>query len=332
MTIRFKIATVATVLATVMASNALPVFAQEDAAKAEKSEKAEKGDKKGTVVAKVDGESIYSSEVKAMEKILPKQLLQQAKDKKKLWKGLRNQLVDLKIITDAAKNSGVEKDPKVQAAIDQAILQVKIQAFLGKEVGQHLNEKAVKEAYDAYVKEFPKGKEEVKVRHIVVKDEATAKKIIKRLEEGEDFLKLAREFSIDKSTASEGGDLGYISEGDMVPPMFLKAAMELKSGGFSKSPVKSDFGWHILKVDDRRKAKPHALEEVKEDIGRELQEKAMLKLVKDLRGKVKVELFDENGKPDKEGFDLNGGNSTDNSSSDVAQEDKKDEKKDEEKK
>ncbi|ARN84608.1 peptidylprolyl isomerase [Candidatus Nucleicultrix amoebiphila] len=332
MTIRFKIATVATVLATVMASNALPVFAQEDAAKAEKSEKAEKGDKKGTVVAKVDGESIYSSEVKAMEKILPKQLLQQAKDKKKLWKGLRNQLVDLKIITDAAKNSGVEKDPKVQAAIDQAILQVKIQAFLGKEVGQHLNEKAVKEAYDAYVKEFPKGKEEVKVRHVVVKDEATAKKIIKRLEEGEDFLKLAREFSIDKSTASEGGDLGYISEGDMVPPMFLKAAMELKSGGFSKSPVKSDFGWHILKVDDRRKAKPHALEEVKEDIGRELQEKAMLKLVKDLRGKVKVELFDENGKPDKEGFDLNGGNSTDNSSSDAAQDDKKDEKKDEEKK
>jgi peptidyl-prolyl cis-trans isomerase C len=262
-------------------------------------EKKETDKKSDVVVAKINDQSIYLSDVKKLEKALPPQLIKAAKDKTKLFQGLRNQLVDIKLVTDAAKKSGIEKKAEVKAAIDQAIEQVVVQAFLAEEMKKCLTEEAVKKEYDQYVAEFPKDKTEIKARHILVKDEAQARKLIKELEAGVDFLKLARTHSTDKASATEGGDVGYFTEGDMIPE-FYKAANNLKSGEYTKEPVKSSFGWHIIKVDDRRKSKAKGFEEMKEPIAGKIAEKCMMDFVKTLRGPAKIELFDSSGKPEKD--------------------------------
>jgi peptidyl-prolyl cis-trans isomerase C len=270
---------------------------------AQKEEKKETDKKSDVVVAKVNDQSIYLSDVKKLEKALPPQLVKAAKDKTKLFQGLRNQLVDIKLVTDAAKKSGIEKKAEVKAAIDQQIEQVIVQAFLAEEMKKCLTEEAVKKEYDQYVAGFPKDKTEIKARHILVKDEAQARKLIKELEGGADlgayFMKLARTHSTDKASAAEGGDVGYFTEGDMIPE-FYKAASKLKPGEYTKEPVKSDFGWHVIKVDDRRKSKPKGFEEMKEPIAGKIAETCMGDFVKTLRGPAKVELFDSSGKPEKD--------------------------------
>jgi peptidyl-prolyl cis-trans isomerase C len=270
-----------------------PLFASKDDSK--KSDGSKK--KNDVVVAKVNGTDIYLADVKKLEKALPKQIIQAAKDKSKLFEAVRSQLIDIKLVTENAKKSGIEKSAEVKAAIDQATEQVIIQAFLAGEMKKFLTEKAVKEAYDQYVAEFPKDKTEIKARHILVKDEASAKKIIKSLESGGDFMKLARENSIDKTSAAEGGDVGYFTDETMVPE-FYGASEKLKSGEFTKSPVKSDFGYHIIKVDDKHKAKPKPFDQMKDELAGKVAEKGMLSLVKNLREKADIQTFDSNGKPE----------------------------------
>lgn len=265
-----------------------PVFASKD----------EAGKKKDVVVAKVNGSEIYLGDVKKLEKALPKEIVQAAKDKTKLFEAVRSQLIDIKLVTETAKKSGIDKTPEVKAAIQQATEQVVIQAFLAREMKKFLTEKAVKEAYDQYVSDFPKDKTEIKARHILVKDEAAAKKIIKDLEAGVDFMKLARQHSIDKVSAAEGGDVGYFTDETMVPE-FYSAAEKLKAGEYTKAPVKSDFGYHIIKVDDKHKAKPQPFDKMKDSLASKVAEKGMLSLVKELREKADIQTFDTSGKPEE---------------------------------
>lgn len=298
----YKKISVASVLAclSLLALPALASEKKEDKASTDKSSaKDETKNTKENVIAVVDGQKIVTSDLANIQKALPKQLLQAAKDKKKLFSALRNQLVDIKVLIAAAKKAELDKIPEVKAAIDQAVEQVIVQAFVGQEMKKVIDDKVIKEKYDQYVKEFPKGKEEVKVRHILVKDETIANKVIKELDGNGDFLKLARDYSIDKASAAEGGDLGYLSDADMVPPAFFKAAMALKAGEYTKKGIKTDFGWHILKVDDRRKSKPKTLEEKKEELFSKAYEESMTTLIKGLREKAKIEVFDEKGNPEK---------------------------------
>lgn len=274
--------------------------------------------KKDVVVAKVNGSDIYLSDVKKLEKALPKQIVQATKDKSKLFDAVRSQLIDIKLVTENAKKSDIEKNPEVKAAIQQATEQVIIQAYLANEMKKFLTEKAVKEAYDKYVAEFPKDKTEIKARHILVKDEATAKKLIKELQDGADFMKLARQHSIDKVSAAEGGSVGYFTDETMIPE-FYSAAEKLKAGEYTKSAVKSDFGYHIIKVDDKHKAKPQPFEKMKDELASKVAEKGMLSLVKELRGKADIQTFDSSGKPEAKKSDAD----TDASKGDDATKDDK---------
>lgn len=267
--------------------------------------------KKDVVVAKVNGSDIYLSDVKKLEKALPKQIVQASKDKTKLFDAVRSQLIDIKLVTENAKKSGIEKNAEVKAAIQQATEQVIIQAYLANEMKKFLTEKAVKEAYDKYVADFPKDTTEIKARHILVKEESTAKKLIKELQDGADFMKLARQHSIDKVSAAEGGSVGYFTDETMIPE-FYSAAEKLKAGEYTKTPVKSDFGYHIIKVDDKHKAKPQPFEKMKDELASKVAEKGMLSLVKELRNKADIQTFDSSGKPEEKKSDA----ASDTSSSD----------------
>lgn len=251
------------------------------------------------ILAKVNGKEITRADLKALEKALPPKAVEQVKDKKKFESDLLNQLVDLRVLTDAALKSGVDKNKEVQEAIDRAKEQVTVQAFVLEQLKPKITDQAIENKYKELKDKFPKNKQETKVRHVLVKDEKAAQKAIERLKAGEDFQKVARETSEDEETAKEGGDLGYFVEGSFVPE-FEKAVANLKPGQYTPEPVKTNFGYHVIKVEDRRTAKPPKLEDVKQQIGAMVQQEAMADLVKKLRDKASVEiLVAENGAKDK---------------------------------
>ena len=249
------------------------------------------------IIAKINGEPIRKVDLDKIEKSIPPEALKKAKEenKDKLFSSLRDQAIDFKLLSEAAKKANLDKDPEVVTTLNQLKEQVLLQAYIGKQLNPLVNDAALKTAYAEFLKEFPKDETEVKIRHIMFNDEASALKTVDALKGGTDFQKLAREQSIDKSTASQGGDLGYIRAGQ-VDKAFADAAFALKAGEFSKTPVKSAMGWHVLKLDDRRKLKAPTFEEIKDQLGSLVFQKQMKKLIEQLRDKASIERFDANGK------------------------------------
>ncbi len=244
------------------------------------------------VVAKVNGKDITTADLQQLEKSLPPEMLQRAKEKGNIKGDLINQLVDLKVLTDSALKSDVAKKKEVQQAIERAKEQVIVQAFVFEQLKAKVNEAAIEKEYKALKDKFMtevKNKKEVKVRHILLKEEADAKAALKRLKSGEDFQKLARELSIDKQSGQDGGDLGYILEGTV--PDFDEALKKLKTGKTSAEATKTQFGYHLFKVDDRRSAKAPKFDDVKAQLGQRVQQKAFLDLVKRLRDKASIEII-----------------------------------------
>ena len=156
----------------------------------------------------------------------------------------------------------------------------------------------MRSAYDKEVKNLPKDAMETKASHILVKEENKAKSIISDLNSGKDFAKLAMEQSLDKGTAVNGGDVGYFQKNEMVPE-FSEAAFALAAGEHTKEPVKTQFGYHVIRVKDRRKVKAKKLADETERLKAKLTEEAVGELIKGLRESAKIERFDMNGKPDK---------------------------------
>lgn len=138
--------------------------------------------------------------------------------------------------------------------------------------------------------------EEVKAAHILVDDEATAKEIIKKLADGGKFADLAKEYSKDKSNAENGGDLGYFAEGDMVKE-FGDAAFAMKVGEFSKEPIKTQFGYHIISLEDKRVRPAPAYDDVKDQLTAQVKRDLLNNMMKDWRDSAKVEIYDYNGNP-----------------------------------
>jgi len=201
-------------------------------------------------------------------------------------------LVDFHVLVDAAMKSDVQKSKEVEQALVKAKEQVVVQAFLMSQLKAKLNDQAVEAKYKELKDKFPKDKKETKARHILVKDEAAAKDIITKLKAGEDFQKLAREKSEDKESGKDGGDLGYFVDGSF-DPEFEKAATGIQPGKFTETPVKTQFGYHVIKIEDRRAAKAPKLEDVKQQLAGLLQQEAMIDLVKRLRDKATVEILDK---------------------------------------
>jgi peptidyl-prolyl cis-trans isomerase C len=249
------------------------------------------------VVARVNGVAIHRSDLDAMRANLPQQVQQQPPDQ--LYPRLLNQLIALDLAAEAARKAKVNDDPRVKQMLALNENELLANAYFGEIAKKEVTEAKLREKYDEYVKQAAPH-EEVHARHILVPTEDEAKAIIEQLKKGADFAKLASEKTTDPAGKTSGGDLGYFGEKDMVPE-FAQAAFALKTGEFTQTPVKTQFGWHVIKVEDRRQAKPPTYEEIAPQIARQMAQEIADARIKELAATAKIELYNADGTPAKVG-------------------------------
>jgi peptidyl-prolyl cis-trans isomerase C len=245
---------------------------------------------KDPVVATVNGVELRQSAVTAYQRTLPPQMAAQVP-----MEALIESLINNQLVYDLAKKDGADKDAEVKQALKQVEQQIVVKSWMGKKLKAEITDEAVKKAYDKFITEF-KPVEEVRARHILTETEDQAKAVIAELKKGSDFAELAKTKSKDPSAAQNGGDLGYFTKEEMVP-QFAEAAFAMKPGELSPAPVKSQFGFHVIKLEDRRMAAPPTFEQAKPAIREQLAEETAQKVVMDARAKAKVKRFDADGKP-----------------------------------
>lgn len=244
-----------------------------------------------TVLARVNGEAITKADLDEEMKSLPPQLQQVPLTA--IYPQLLEQMVLEKTVTQTAYKAGLEKDAVVQERLKDAEGKIVADEYLRREVKKKTTDSALKAAYEDYKKAF-KGEEQVRASHILVKTEAEANEIIKQLKGGADFAKLASEKSEDKAAAKQGGDLGFFSKKDMVES-FANAAFAMKPGDVSQKPVKSEFGWHVIKVVDKKKSAPESFDAIKPQLEAKMSQKLAQETVKDMLSNAKVERFQLDG-------------------------------------
>lgn len=244
------------------------------------------------VLAELYGEQIKRLDVVALINTMPPQMQQIPSEQ--LFQLALDQVINNKVIDSNAKSSGLGNDPEVLKQLEEIKVQIVRNKYLENTVKSKLTDERLLSQYDSYLANFPEV-EEVKVAHILVEDEKLAKSLIAKLNKGVSFADLAKENSTDGS-ADDGGNLGYFAKTDVVPK-FAEAAFALEPGTYSKKPVKTDFGFHIIKVDEKRKRPPASLEEAKPYMKQELQRSILDETLKTLRAEVEITLFDMNGNP-----------------------------------
>jgi peptidyl-prolyl cis-trans isomerase C len=198
-------------------------------------------------------------------------------------------MIENQLFAEAAEAANLGTGPEFDKRIAFWRQRALRDAYFDKTVKASIGEEGARAIYEDKVKQL-KPEEEVQARHILVASEDEAKKLIVRIEAGEDFAQLAKENSGDAGSKEQGGMLGYFGKGQMVP-QFEEAAFGLKKGEVSK-PVQSQFGWHVIKVEDRRQKPPPSFDEVKDRlIGTMVQSKAQ-NIAGELRGKAKIDYID----------------------------------------
>lgn len=199
----------------------------------------------------------------------------------------REALINQELLSRAAIDKGLDKNPRLVAAMEMMRREQLSKAYLEDYVKNHpISEAEIKAEYDKA--KAAAGGNEYKARHILVKTEAEAKAIIAQLNKKVAFDKLAKEKSIDKGSAVNGGDLGWNVPGSFVKE-FGDAMQKLKKGETAGTPVQSQFGWHVIRLDDLRPTRFPALDEVKNEVRQQLQQKRVRDAIGELRAKAKVE-------------------------------------------
>ena len=238
---------------------------------------------KSGVVATVNGVAIPSSRADAL---LQSQLAQGQQDSEQMRAAVRNDLITREILSQASKKKGFDKKPEVLAQFELSRQGILVNAYLQDFVATHpVTDEAIKKEYDNIVKTM--GSKEYKARHILVEKEDEAKSIIARLQKGEKFEELAKQ-SKDPGNKDRGGDLGWAAPSGYVKS-FADALVKLEKGKFSAAPVHTEFGWHVIQLDDIRDLKHPGLDEVKPQIQQRLQQQMLEKHITELRAKAKVE-------------------------------------------
>lgn len=238
------------------------------------------------VVATVNGQKIRQSDVSELYNALPGQYRQLPIEF--LQDQLVERLVDQKLVTAKARSDGTEKDAKYKERLAQAKDQILEDVWLTKEIDKRLSPERLKKSYDEMVKSF-KPSAEYKASHILVKTEEEGRQVIADLAKGADFATLAKAKSLDKGSAADGGNLGDYFAPDKMVPEFAQAVTALKPGEVSKTPVKSQYGWHVIKVVDTRQSSPPKQADVEPQIKESERDKVVQEILDELRGKAKIE-------------------------------------------
>lgn len=238
------------------------------------------------VAAIVNGDKIYQSDVLEARDRLPSQF--HGMSLSSIYTVLLNSLIDRKLVAADARRHGILKDEDVKRMLAELEDRVLHRVYLERYVEEHMTEAALKAQREKLVAEN-RERVEIRARHIVVTTEAEAKKIIAELNDGADFATLAKEKSIGPS-AQEGGNLGYFTKQKMVPE-FAKAAFALDIGQISKTPIHTQYGWHVIKVEDRRAVPPIPADQLDRTARAILSKKIRADYLRNLRASATIERF-----------------------------------------
>lgn len=256
-------------LATVMFAS--PVMAQ-DAAPAEDQ-----------VLATVNGEEILESEVRATQQGLPQQYRQLP------FEMLKPMLVDREInqrlLMLAGQDAGLADDDEVKNQLAALERRLVAETYLERAIAEKVTDDAIKAHYDEFIK-TNEPEPQVHARHILLENEDDAKAVIAELDDGADFVELAKEKSTGPS-GPNGGDLGFFNKGDMVAP-FAEAAFAMEPGTYSKEPVQTQFGWHVILVEEKKDGIQPTLEEIRQQMEAEVTQQAVQDLIEELRSDAEV--------------------------------------------
>jgi peptidyl-prolyl cis-trans isomerase C len=232
----------------------------------------------------VNGVTIPQSRFEAMNKELS---AQGQPDNPERQMAIKEELVNREVLAQAAAKRGLDKSPDVAAQMDMARQAVLVRALFESEVKANpITDDMLKSQYEQFKGSM--GNNEYKVRHILVEKEDEAKAIIAEINRGGDFAKIAKEKSKDPGSKDNGGDLDWGPSARYVKP-FADAVQATPKGQMTAQPVKTDFGYHVIKVDDVRPLKVPAFDEVKEQFRQRAQQQQIQKLVMDLKQKAKIE-------------------------------------------
>ena len=243
------------------------------------------------VVATVNGLPIHKSVL--LEAYAHSRLSQAPIDA--VYPQLLDFVITSQLLLTEAKRANLADDPQVKAAVRLAQDNILEQTYMERKIAAAVTDAAIQKRYDETVKTQP-GKEEVHARHILVESEADAKQVITELKGGAKFEDEAKAKSKDPSAAQNSGDLGFFAKDEMVPE-FSAAAFELKPGEISQEPVKTQFGWHVIQVIERRTAPPPSLEDSKATIDDQLRKLAAQKVIEDLQKDASISRFNIDGTP-----------------------------------
>lgn len=244
------------------------------------------------VIATYDGGVVHESEInKQLTQIFQHQPAFSGKKFADLDRNLQESLVkgyiSSKLIERQAMKSGLDNTSEFKQKLASIKTQLLQQEMIQKEVSKRISEKEIDQEYNALA-ESMKDKEEVKASHILVDSQDKALQVCANLKKGAKFADVAKEVSKDEGSKVNGGELGYFTKGQMVPEFEAKA-FSMKVGEISE-PVKSEFGWHIIKLDDKRKVKLPSKDQAKGAIVQKLQQKAVENYVENLQTSAKVNL------------------------------------------
>jgi peptidyl-prolyl cis-trans isomerase C len=197
-----------------------------------------------------------------------------------------NELIGSELAYQEAVKKGFDKKADIKIAAEIGERKLIINAFLADYMDKNpISDAETKAAYEQYKKEI--GDKEYKAQHILVKTEAEANDLLAQLNKGSDFTKLAKEKSLDTGSKENGGDLGWFSPAGMVKP-FSDAVTALKKGAVVAAPVETQFGWHIIKLNDSRATQVPAYDKAKDSLKRTLQQRKLEELMLSLKDKAKI--------------------------------------------
>jgi len=240
-------------------------------------------DKKATdaVVVTVNGTDIHQSQLDTM---MRQGLSQGAPDSPEMRKAILDELVSRELARQEAVKKGLEKNPEVKQQVEQASSEILVRALVQDFIkNNNPTDDQLKAAYDKLKTQI--GDQQYNARHILVKTEKEAKDIIAQLNKGGKFDKLASK-SLDTGSAKRGGELGFNAPSAFVPP-FAKALTSLKKGETTKTPVQTQFGWHVIQLIDIKPAP--TFDEVKKNLIPSVQQEQLRKFIEDLRTKAKID-------------------------------------------
>lgn len=239
------------------------------------------------IAAKVNGETIYVNDLKQSYVDHP-----QIKDKvpfDEFYTKTLDVFVNSKLVYQAAQQARVEETPEYQRQLVTAKEDLARKLYLEKKVEEKVTDEAVKKLYDEYTSKFESQKE-IKAKHILLDSEEKANEVINKLKNGGSFDALAKEYSKDQAV-----DLGYFTS-DMMVPEFSEAAFNMNKDEYSKTPVKTEFGYHVILVEDIRASKPVELKELEPQLKNMVSQQAITEIFDELRKNAKVERFTLDGK------------------------------------